>query len=118
MALALATDGVLRAFKPKGIVYERTNPKTGKEYVGQAKSLAHYEARKTAHDGSKGVKHDYKITDRARPGKKLDVAEESAIRKKGGPTNKSSPNGKLENKRHQMSEENYKKAGGKVDKEY
>lgn len=53
---------------------------------------------------------------RAKPGTKLDVAEESAIRARGGANNKSNPNGTLENKRYQMNEERYRAAGGKVDK--
>ena len=64
------------------------------------------------------MKHDYEIVDRAKPGKQLDVAEESQIRLGGGPTNKSNPNGQLENKRHQMNEQRYTDAGGTVNKDY
>jgi hypothetical protein len=49
---------------------------------------------------------------RAKPGQALDVLEEDFIRKGGGPTNKSNPNGGLSNLRHQMSEERYRAAGG------
>lgn len=45
----------------------------------------------------------------AKHGKDLDVAEETHIRKGGGPSNKG---GKLANKRYQMSDKNYKAAGG------
>ena len=102
--------------KAEGIVYLRTNPKTGAEYVGQAKSAAHFEARQAAHDSKLGVKHFYDKIGKADPGTKLDVAEESAIRARGGANNKSNPNGTLENKRYQMNEERYRAAGGKVDK--
>ena len=102
--------------KAEGIVYLRTNPKTGAEYVGQAKSATHFDARQTTHDTKLGVKHDYQVIDRAKPGTKLDVAEESGIRARGGANNKSNPNGTLENKRYQMNEERYRAAGGKVDR--
>ena len=45
--------------KEEGIIYKRTNPKTGKEYIGQAKSEKHYIKRKKAHDKKNGVKHKY-----------------------------------------------------------
>ncbi len=102
---------VADAAKGEGIIYKRTNPKTGKEYIGQAKSEAHYQKRQKAHDKSKGVKHDYEVVDRGNPGKDLDVKEETAIRRGGGPKNKSN-NGTLENKRPQMNDKRYKDAGG------
>ena len=105
-----------KVLSKEGIIYLRTNPRTGAEYVGQAKSATHFAARQRAHDIKLGVRHDYRIIERARSGTKLDVAEESAIRLRGGPKNKSNPNGTLENKRYQMNEERYREAGGKVDK--
>jgi hypothetical protein len=93
-----------------GIVYKRTNPKTTKDYVGQAKSDEHYVKRQNAHNNSKGVKHEYEELGRAKPGKDLDVLEETKIRQGGGPEKKG---GKLENQRYQMNDERYKSAGGK-----
>lgn len=105
-----------KVLKPDGIVYLRTNPRTGGEYIGQAKNQARFLVRQAEHDAKLGVKHQYQVLDRAKPGVKLDVAEESAIRLKGGPKTKSNPNGTLENKRYQMDENRYRAAGGKVDK--
>lgn len=51
----------------------------------------------------------------AKPGKDLDVLEKMKIRELGGIRNRG---GKLVNKCHQMSDENYKKHGGTADKPY
>lgn len=56
-------------------------------------------ARQTEHNLKEGVEHKFEIIDRAKPGKDLDVAEETHIRREGGPSNKG---GKLANKRYQM----------------
>jgi RHS repeat-associated protein len=96
---------------PEGIVYKRTNPKTGECYIGQCKSQGRYDARQGEHDRELNADHKYEQLGRARPGKKLDVLEESKIREHGGLKREG---GKLENKRHQMSEENYRANGGKV----
>jgi RHS repeat-associated protein len=93
----------------KGIIYKRTNPKTGEEYIGQAKSDKRFLKRQKEHDKKIGIKHKYDVLDRAKPGKKLNVAEKTHIRRGGGIKKNG---GKLENKRHQMSDKNYKKAGG------
>ncbi|AMJ64047.1 DUF6443 domain-containing protein [Hymenobacter sp. PAMC 26628] len=93
-----------------GVIYKRTNPQTGEKYVGQAKSDERFTKRQKEHDKAKGVRHDYETLERAASGKDLDVAEEKHIRAEGGPKTKSNPNGELENKRHQMSDERYKKA--------
>jgi RHS repeat-associated protein len=100
-----------------GIIYKRTNPKTGKEYIGQAKGDDQFIKRQSSHDKAKGVKHDYEVVDRGEPGMDLDIKEETHIRQNGGPNNKSS-NGTLENKRHQMNNERYKNAGGTSEKNY
>jgi hypothetical protein len=81
--------------------------------LGQSKSLERYEVRQGEHDAALGVEHKYQILDRAAPGKALDVAEESQIRLQGGLKKEG---GALENKRHQMSEERYRTAGGTVDR--
>jgi|LakMenE18May11ns_1017448.scaffolds.fasta_scaffold9602826_1 hypothetical protein len=57
------------------------------------------------------VEHKYKEIGRAKPGQNLNVLEETHIRQGGGPQNKG---GSLANKRYQMSELNYKSAGGKT----
>jgi len=100
------------AATPEGVVYLRTNPKTGETYVGQAKSSERFDVRQGEHDKALGVKHNYKIIGNANPGKELDVLEETKIRDHGGLQKEG---GTLQNDRHQMSEENYRKHGGTVD---
>ncbi len=70
------------ANKKTGIIYERTNPKTGECYIGQCKSPERFEMRKKEHDKKLGVKHDYEIVDSAKPGKDLDIAEHNKIQEK------------------------------------
>jgi len=103
------------AKKADGIVYERTNPLTGECYIGQCKSSARFNARQKEHDRELGVQHDFEIQGRADPGEALDVLEETTIRKKRGIKKRG---GNLENKRHQMSEERYRTAGGSEDSPY
>jgi RHS repeat-associated protein len=99
-----------------GVVYLRTDPVTGEEYVGQAKSPAHYRARQNAHNraarkatGNPGFKYDFdELEKNVTPGVLLDRAEEDWIRAGGGPKTG------LENKRHQMADKRYKAAGGCV----
>lgn len=91
----------------EGIVYERTNPETGEQYVGQTKSPKRFEARQGEHNRDLGVQHRFKIIGRAKPGRELDTLEETKIREYGGLK-------KLRNKRHQMSEQRYSEAGGTV----
>jgi hypothetical protein len=57
------------------------------------------------------VQHDYDIVGRAEPGTDLNVLEETKIREHGGIEKEGGP---LVNKRHQMTEERYRKAGGTV----
>ena len=97
----------------EGIIYKRTNPKTGKEYIGQAKNEENYLKRQKSHDTKLDTKHKYEKIDTGKPGKDLNVKEETHIRKNGGPENKG---GKLENKRYQMNDKNFKAAGGKETK--
>jgi RHS repeat-associated protein len=96
-----------------GIIYRRINPKTGEEYIGQAKSPERFVARQGEHDAQLGVKHRYQILEKGKPGQDINVREESQIRARGGPKNKG---GTLANKRYQMSEKNYRAAGGNVNK--
>jgi hypothetical protein len=96
----------------EGVVYLRNNPATGEKYVGQAKSAERYEARQGEHDDALGVEHEFEVLGNAKPGKDLDVLEESKIRENGGLQKEG---GTLANKRHQMSESRYRDAGGNVD---
>jgi len=98
-----------------GVVYLRLNPKNGEIYIGQAKSTERFLARQGEHNAELGVKHDFEVLGRAKPGKSLDRLEETKMREAGGIQSKGGP---LANKRHQMSEENYRKAGGTVDRPY
>lgn len=95
-----------------GIVYKRINRKTGEEYIGQAKSPKRFKARQKEHDKKLDAKHDYEVLGKAKPGKDLDVLEETKIREHGGLQKEG---GKLANKRHQMSETRYREHGGTVD---
>ncbi|MDO3645237.1 DUF6443 domain-containing protein [Mucilaginibacter sp. L3T2-6] len=106
-------EGAEKVLEEEGVVYERTNPKTGEKYVGQAKSDERYLKRQGEHDKKLEVKHKYKILGRAKPGEKLNVLEETHIREGGGPK---SQGGSLQNARYQMSDANYKAAGGSVSK--
>lgn len=116
-----AIYGAVKAFQalkgafaqPSGIVYRRTDPGTGEQYVGQSKSEALYQKRQQAHDRKLGVPHDYEVVGRAEPGRALNVLEEDHIRLNGGPK---SQGGSLANKRYQMNEGAYRSAGGRVDK--
>jgi RHS repeat-associated protein len=92
-----------------GVVYKRSDPKTGVDYVGRSKSEDAFLNRQRAHDRNLGAKHEYEVIDRAAPGTPLRAAEESAIRTRGGP-------GPLANKRYEMNDSAYKACGGTCDK--
>ncbi len=92
-----------------GVVYRRTNPKSGEMYIGRSKNEGAFARRMWAHDGQHGVKHQYEIIDRAMDGTPLRVLEESMIRRHGGP-------GKLASKRYEMNDHAYRAAGGTVPK--
>jgi RHS repeat-associated protein len=99
--------------KGEGFIYLRVD-KNGKvkPYVGQSKNKATYERREKAHaKAHPGSDFEYVILGRPKKGE-LDRAEEYAIRKLGGPTTKRRPHGRLSNKRHQMNERRYRRAGG------
>ncbi len=88
---------------------------TGDSYVGQAKSPERFNARQGEHNRDLGVQHEYEIIGRAKPGRDLDVLEETKIRVLGGIQKQG---GSFQNKRHQMSEKRYLDAGGTTDKPY
>jgi hypothetical protein len=92
----------------EGIVYLRKGP-NGERYVGQAKSDERFLKRQDEHDRKTGRTNTYQILDRGKPGKDLDVLEETNIRREGGLPK---DGGTLENKRYQMSDKNYQQAGG------
>jgi hypothetical protein len=96
----------------EGVVYVRTNPITGEGYVGQSKSMERFLVRQGEHDRLLGVDHRYEILERVNPGD-LDMAEESWIRRLGGPKNKG---GTLANKRYQVNDASYCEQGGMVPK--
>ncbi len=110
IAASFGLSKLLKNDKILGVIYKRINPKTGEEYIGQAKSMERFMQRQKEHDKSLGIKHKYSVVGRAEPGVKLDVLEEKMIRQSGG---LSKEGGTLANKRHQMSNERYKAAGGK-----
>lgn len=88
----------------EGIVYKRKD-KNGeeKDYVGQAKNKGRYEKRKKEHGkANPNADYEFKEIDRGKPGKDLDRKEQKHIDEGGGPTNKSNPNGGLQNKRNQI----------------
>lgn len=90
----------------EGVVYKRKE-KSGKEkdYVGQAKNEGRYEKRKKEHQRKNpDADYDFDILERGKPGKDLDRKEQKHIDEGGGPTNKSNPNGGLENKRNQIKQ--------------
>jgi len=90
-------------------------PATKEAYIGQSKSPSRFEARKGEHDRGLGVKHEYEILGRTKPGKSLDAAEESMIRTHGGLKKEG---GELANARHQMSDKRYRDAGGTVPNQF
>jgi len=102
---ALITGGGLKKLfdqlKKKGVVYRRTDLTGGqKPYIGQAKSKTRFEARKKEHGrANPDADYEFEIIGRAKPGKKLDKLENKELKKAGGPTNKSNPNGGTSNKK-------------------
>jgi len=78
-------EGAEKALEEEGIVYERTDPKTGEKYIGQSKNDERYLKRQGEHGSKLGTKHEYKEIGRAKPGEKLNKLEESHIRQGGGP---------------------------------
>jgi hypothetical protein len=111
-ALAPRSDVAAKAV-PDGIVYRRTDLLGGKPYVGQTKSESRYLRRQSEHArANPGADFEFEIIGRANPRTELDRLEEFYIRRGGGPTNLSNPNGGLANWRHQMSDSRYWDAGG------
>jgi hypothetical protein len=90
--------------KEEGVIYKRKD-KNGeeKDYVGQAKNDGRYQKRKKEHQRKNpDADYDFEVLERGKPGKDLDQKEQKHIDEGGGPTNKSNPNGGLQNKRNQI----------------
>ncbi|MGD9428852.1 RHS repeat-associated core domain-containing protein [Arthrobacter russicus] len=101
-----------------GVVYYRTDA-TGnlKPYVGQSKTNSRYVNRQKEHGrNTPSSNFDFDVVGRAPQGVELDKLEEDFIRRCGGPTNKSNPNGGLSNKRYEMNDIRYQENGGTVPK--
>lgn len=103
----LAAASVL-AFRPRanGIVYLREDLTGGlKPYAGQVKNEARYLARQAEHARAHpNADFDFKIIDRGNTNgnfpTSLDIKEQKALNKLGGPTNKSNPLGGASNKKN------------------
>jgi hypothetical protein len=94
------------------VIYGRLNPLIGEMYVGQAMTWERYLLRQGEHDLALGVQHEFYVLERPWPGARgiaVDVAEETWIRRAGGPLNQG---GWLRNARYQMSEDSYRLFGG------
>ena len=105
-------DDLIRAFDPSdGVIYLRRDRVSGDEYVGQAKDWQHYLIRQKRHTQEAGGDFEFEVLAYIKnPSKQsLNVAEETWIRRLGGPKREGGP---LENYRHQMNDCDYRKAGG------
>ena len=99
-------------WRGSSVIYGRLNPLTGEMYVGQAKTWERYLLRQGEHDLTLGVQHEFSVLERPWPGARgiaVDVAEETWIRRAGGPLNQG---GWLRNARYQMSEDSFRLFGG------
>ncbi|MCC6287214.1 MAG: hypothetical protein IT249_04960 [Chitinophagaceae bacterium] len=102
-----------------GIIYLRTNPFTGEEYIGQAVSPKQFKDRQSKHNrrlqkqtGNPNAKYDFaKLEENVKTQADLDKLEEDWIRAGDGPKRKG---GTLENSRYEMNDADYKKGGGKL----
>ena len=90
-----------------GVIYLRQH--NGREYVGQSKDWDRYQQRKKEHNRDKGVTHNFTELEVCVDPKKLRKTEEDWMRGGGGP-------GPLENKRHELNDNDYKQQGGTVPK--
>jgi RHS repeat-associated protein len=106
-AAVRGADKTIELARNEGIVYERidrANP-DDKPYIGRAKSEKRYEERQKEH-GRANPKADYEFREieRAEPNRALCEAEQCHITARGGPTNKSNPNGGTSNKRNEIAQ--------------
>ncbi|MFC4766470.1 DNRLRE domain-containing protein [Effusibacillus consociatus] len=107
---AHAGDGVAAvAHESTGIIYKRTDLKTGGTYIGQAKSEARYKQRQKEHArNNPNARYVFEELGRAKPGKDLNVLEQKMINKFGGIQRGGEI---LENKRNQIRRSNWSKFG-------
>jgi RHS repeat-associated protein len=110
--LAVGTKGAANLLKgtkaAEGIVYLRTDKAAGglKPYVGQAKSAERFAARQKEHArANPNSRFQFKEIDKGKPGKDLNKKEQKALDARGGPTNKSNPNGGTSNKKNVIKKE-------------
>ncbi|MBM7570649.1 DNRLRE domain-containing protein [Aquibacillus albus] len=95
------TKAVSKGKDKAGIIYKRTDVKTGKDYIGQTKSPERYLKRQKEHARKNpSARYEYEIIGREVPGKPLDILEQRNINKYGGLEKNG---GLLENKRNQIS---------------
>ncbi|WP_330163158.1 RHS repeat-associated core domain-containing protein, partial [Yersinia pseudotuberculosis] len=100
-----------------GIIYLRTDRRSGREYIGKSKNQQTYEKRKKAHD-RKAKKNDpthqgYNFVELEQSivgADPLAKAEEDWIRAGEGPTGVNGAG--LENERHEMNDDRYANNGG------
>lgn len=88
------------------VIYLRTNKKTGKQYVGRAKSWNRYQKRQKEHARKNKQEYNYKVLTRTKPGRQSRRYEQKFINRYGGPEKYG---GRLENKRHEISRKKWKK---------
>jgi RHS repeat-associated protein len=99
IALLATPIGIAEA---EGIIYERIDL-TGKlkPYVGQVKNEQRFLKRMKEHARDHpNADFEFKIIDKGTPGRELDLLEQKALDKRGGPTNKSNPDGGTSNKKN------------------
>lgn len=99
--------------KKWGVIYHRTK-KGRRDYVGKADDWANFLRRQKAHNKKHKQRFKFTVLQRVKKsGTFVRRAEETWIRKKGGPA---SQGGTLANKRYEMTQEAYKKAKGRARK--
>jgi hypothetical protein len=92
------------AAEETAIVYRRTNPTTGRCYIGRCGNEAAYRRRQMDHNRQRGVRHEYEVIERP-PASRAREAEQRQIDAHGGPTNRRNPNGGTENRRNEIRQQ-------------
>lgn len=89
-----------------GVVYLRTDKNTGAQYIGKAKNMKRYEARRGEHQragAKKGTRYDFEPIEKGVDGRHLKYYEEHHIQKRGIEN--------LENKIHAVNKKTRKAMG-------
>ncbi|MCC6149730.1 MAG: hypothetical protein IT461_05725, partial [Planctomycetes bacterium] len=94
-----------------GVIYERTNVRTGAKYIGKAKNWNRFLARRAEHARKTRQIYSFRIIDRKPGGRLLSLAEEEWMRRYGGPCSYGGP---LENRFAAMNDLEYVLSGGDV----